>query len=180
MPVRCPGISSRDIFVLQYVWNSVYLCPCVYCSITAECIVGGIKPSASVDSPDLLALMGCMNSECWWLEREGGFTFSFFLWPHISEFSKSFLTNSRLCAEMKIWQRKAPLKLPCHLSPPPPLLLSHFSLHFSLIPPSNKCFLFYYIPLFFLVLEKALASLCWWVYMPPLLPPEQTVCLIDN
>lgn len=112
----CPGISSRDIFVLQYVWNFVYLRPCVYCSITAECIVGGIKPCVSVDSPNLLALMGCMNSECWWLEREGGFTF-FFLWPHISEFSKSFLTNSRLYTEMKIWQRKPPLKLPCHLSP---------------------------------------------------------------
>lgn len=53
------------------ICRTVYLC--TVCFVMAEWIVDGIEPTVSVDSADLLALMGCLNAECCRLERKGGF-----------------------------------------------------------------------------------------------------------
>lgn len=56
----CPGLSSRDV-----------LYACAFCALyfgEADCVVDGIKPTLSVDSIGLLALMGWMNAEYCGLE----------------------------------------------------------------------------------------------------------------
>lgn len=79
----------------------------------------------------------------------------------------------QMYAEMKIWQRQAPLKPPCHLSPSfPPFFYRISPCTFLLSPRPVSASSFTTSPYFSLSY--------WWVYMPPLLPPEQTVCLIDN
>lgn len=42
----------------------------MFCFVEADCVVDGIKPTVSVDSIGLLALMGWMNAELCWLESE--------------------------------------------------------------------------------------------------------------
>lgn len=42
------------------------------CLVITNCVIDGIKPTVSVDSIGLLALMGLMNAECCGLEWEGG------------------------------------------------------------------------------------------------------------
>lgn len=60
-------------FPPEAVWCAcVELCVCVRFEM-AEWLVDGIKPTASVDCADLLALMGRLNAECCRLERKGGF-----------------------------------------------------------------------------------------------------------
>lgn len=41
------------------------------CFLIADCVSDGIKPTVSVDSIGLLALMAWMNAECCVLEWEG-------------------------------------------------------------------------------------------------------------
>lgn len=68
----------------------------------ADCIVDGIKPTVSVDSIGLLALMGWMNAEYCGLEWNGKADLQYFLVQCVSKFCKSLVIDSRLYAKMKI------------------------------------------------------------------------------